>query len=220
MKHTMKHTMKTTIALGLAAACLAPLIARAAEDKPAAPTEVTANPTFDLKFPGGGLTSLLDMIERQSGQKPNVVCAADVARLPLPPLDLRAVKMENIFEALRVVTGDSGPLVFGRMGNIYAIERRSAITASRVYYVGHLLKKFKVQDITTAIQYAWKMNSPSVQPQLKYHEETQLLIVMADGMQQATIKNVLDELRHALEPAVEGPGDSNSKPMPISPARQ
>jgi hypothetical protein len=217
---SMKKMMKTTIAVCLAAACLAPLKARAAEDNPAVPTAVSVNPVFDLKFPGGTLTSLLGMIERQSGQKPNVVCAADVAGLALPSLDLRSVKMENLFEALRVVMGDNEPLVFGRMGNIYAIERRPVATASRVYYVGHLLKKFKVQDITTAIQFAWKINSPSVQPQLKYHEETQLLIVMADGVQQATVKNVLEELRHALEPAVEGPDNSNSKPVPVPSDRQ
>jgi hypothetical protein len=216
MKHTMKHLMKTTVAICLAAACLSPLKSTAAENKPAAPTAVSDNAAFDLKFPGGTLTSLLGMIERQSGQKPNVVCAADVAGLALPPLDLRSVKMENIFEALRVVMGDDEPLVFGRMGNIYAIERRPVATASRVYYVGHLLKKFKVQDITTAIQYAWKMSDSRVTPQLKFHEETQLLIVKADGMQQGTIKNVLQELALALEPApAGGPADSNSKPTPV-----
>ena len=214
---SMKKMMKTMIAVCLAVACLAPLKSRAAEDKPAAPTNaVSASPAFDLKFPGGTLTSLLGMIERQSGQKPNVVCAADVGGLALPPLDLRSVKMENVFEALRVVVGDDEPLVFGRMGNIYAIERRPAATASRVYYVGNLLKKFKVQDITTAIQFAWKMSDSRVTPQLKFHEETQLLIVKADGMQLATIKNVLQELALALEPAPSGgPADSNSKPTPV-----
>jgi len=159
------------------------------------------------------------MIEQRSGQKPNVVCATDVSNLSIPPLDLRAVQTENVFTALRAVA-DQEPLVFGKMGNIYALERRPVITASRVYYVGHLLKKFKVQDITTAIQTAWEMSGSSAKPELKYHEETQLLIVRADGMQQGTIKNVLEELRHALEPVVEASGDSNSKPVPVSSARQ
>ena len=59
---------------------------------------------------------------------------------------------------------------------------------------------------------AWEMSGSPAKPELKYHEETQLLIVRADGVQQATIKNVLEELGLALKPATEGSGDSHSNP--------
>jgi hypothetical protein len=211
--------MRTTITLCMLAACLSPLISGASEETPAARPEASASATFNLKFPGGTIKSLLDLIERQSGQKPNVVCATDVADTPLPALDLRSVRTESVLEVLRVVVGDREPLVCSRMGNIYALERRSIPTANRVYYVGNLLKKFKVQDITTAIQTAWEMGGSAVKPQLKYHEETQLLIVLADGQQQATIKNVLEELRPALEPAAGEPGAATAKPASAPSAR-
>jgi hypothetical protein len=207
-------SMKKTMTVCLLAVVLSPVISGAAEVAPAGAAAEPAKATFNLKFPGGTLGSLLGLLEEQSGRKPNVLCAADVTELSIPPLDLLSVQTENVLAALREVLADREPLVLGRMGNIYTLERRPIATASRVYYVGHLLKRFKVQDITTAIQTAWEMSGSPVKPELKYHQETRLLIVRADGVQQATIKNVLEELGLALKPAMQGSSDSEPKSGP------
>ena len=69
---------------------------------------------------------------------------------------------------------------------------------TRVFFVGNLLKKFKIEDVTTALETVWQMSSKA-KADLKYHQDTQLLIVRADRAQLDMTTAVLTQLREALD---------------------
>ncbi|MEO8427529.1 MAG: hypothetical protein ABI651_10500 [Verrucomicrobiota bacterium] len=55
----------------------------------------------------------------------------------------------------------------------------------------HHLSKFKVEDITTAIQTTWQLDGKGSKAELKYHQDTQLLIALANKPQLETVTEVL-----------------------------
>ncbi len=58
----------------------------------------------------------------------------------------------------------------------------------------YLDRGFSLDDITTAIQTAWKMAGLANPPELKYHKETKLLIAYGEPSQLQTIDQVLQAL--------------------------
>jgi hypothetical protein len=60
------------------------------------------------------------------------------------------------------------------------------------------LSKFKVEDITTAIQTTWQLAGKDSKAELKYHQDTQLLIALANKTQLETVTEVLRELQRAF----------------------
>jgi hypothetical protein len=69
-----------------------------------------------------------------------------------------------------------------------------------VFYVGHLLKKFKIDDITTAVKTTWQLGGKDAKTELKYHQDTQLLITLGSPEQLSTAAEVLAQLKLALDP--------------------
>jgi hypothetical protein len=53
---------------------------------------------------------------------------------------------------------------------------------------------YKVEDITTAIETAWKMLGIAPQPDIKYHKDTKLLIAVGAGYQLGMIDDALNQL--------------------------
>jgi len=72
----------------------------------------------------------------------------------------------------------------------------------RFYQLGSYLQEIqekttlKVEDITTAIQTGWRMMKVEPMPELNFHKETQLLIVVGEQEHLAVIDDVLMALSH------------------------
>jgi len=104
--------------------------------------------------------------------------------------------------------------------NVWILQSGSERRSSQVFYVGHLLTKFKVEDITTAIQTTWQLAGKGSKAELKYHQDTQLLIALANKPQLETATEILQELQRALVPAgraaerIETDKASQERPKP------
>jgi len=166
--------------------------------------EVVADPfgakaeTFDLTFPGGSPAKLVEAIEKASGQKLNVLLPTNLSSSVIPRMELRSVNATIVFNSLNVVLTQDENVRWLPVNNVWILQSGSDRRSSQVFYVGHLLSKFKVEDITTAIQTTWKLAGKDSKAELKYHQDTQLLIALANKPQLETVSEVLRELQRAF----------------------
>lgn len=78
-------------------------------------------------------------------------------------------------------------------------EKDANPSVCRFYQLEDFLKdKYKVEDITTAIQTGWKLAGVKDTPTLKFHPETGLLIAVGRLSHLKTIDSVLEQLRLTL----------------------
>jgi hypothetical protein len=91
----------------------------------------------------------------------------------------------------------------------FFLERPSGLQSAKTckyYQLGAFLTQYKIEDITTAIKTGWDMlgvKGESV-PQLKFHQDTKLLVAVGDPAKLFLIDDVLNELRKAPAPAPTG----------------
>src|SRR5439155_1586303 len=131
----------------------------------------------------------------------------------IPPMELRSVSVESVFDSLNVIWRSSmNSMLWLRTssgGNIWVLARATDNRRTQAFYVGHLLKKFKIDDITTAVQTTWQLGGKEAKAELKYHQETQLLIALGNPEQLGTAAEVLAQLRLAIEPVQLSPEKTN-----------
>ena len=169
---------------------------------------------FDLRFPGGSLMELLEAIERQGGEKVNLVAPPDfkekASRFAVAPMDLRDVAVDDLLTALNLTQRQpAGPIFEFRYANpvwMATVLTRPDSRQSRVFYVGNLLAAFKIEDITTAIKTVWELKEADPKPELKYHQDTKLLIVFAKPEQIEDVSNIVRELKEAVTPSIGSSG--------------
>ena len=94
----------------------------------------------------------------------------------------------------------------------------SKLKLCRYYQLGPYLTGRKVEDITTAVQTGWKMLGETNLPELKFHQETAMLIAVGEENQLKLIDNVLEQLRIDSVPRVLTDFTS-PKPATNSPGR-
>jgi hypothetical protein len=202
--------------LFLMALAAAPAFAQEKSPPFPAPSALTR---FDLDFPGGTPGELIAAIQNATGRPLNAIVPVDRATLKMPPLKMKGVNVEDLFRALMETSTPPGG--YARFGfNTIGVPTDSSIwylffsgpppmpKSSGVYLLAPYLNQgLTVDDITTAIQTAWKMLGNTTPPQLSFHKETKLLIAVGEPSQLGTIDQVLDALQ-APKPAVV------SKPEP------
>jgi hypothetical protein len=164
----------------------------------AEPKKEDSAPSFDLTFPGGTPQNLVIAIEEASGSKLNVLISAELADVKLPPMELRSVSAKSVFDSLSILSPDLMRWIPN--GNVWVLSRRPDSRKTQAFYVGHLLKKFKIDDITTAVQTTWQLGGKDAKAELKYHQDTQLLIALGYPEQLSTAAEVLAQLKLAIEP--------------------
>ncbi len=154
----------------------------------------SAKQILNIDFPGGVLTDLLDTVEEQNDLTLNVIVSLELREQEIPSLKLRNVHLEELMPALenlgkfRVVSG--GPNIFTviplpkpRRPSPPPSQRstrdRPAVTIHdiRSLIVKNNTRHFLVDDIVTAVHVGWDMMPDKGAPSLKFHEETNLLIV-------------------------------------------
>ncbi len=203
--------MKTTIPITVLALGLAGLSLLGAEAPASAMPSPSPNPnpvvffgetpppkpTFDLAFGGGAIELLVETIEKASGRPLNILVPANQP-VRIPPFRLKGVDEDTLFAALSALRLDDGNVRLTRAGAAWVIQVAPDNRLCSTFYVGHLLKKFKVEDISTAIRTTWEMGRERG-GELKFHPETGLLFVLADRGQIATVTSVLSEIRRGVE---------------------
>jgi hypothetical protein len=158
--------------------------------------------TFDLSFPGGTVAEFVAQTEKaferstSLGDKPNLIIPAGATSLKVPKLELRSVDIRTLLNAVSTLLGRD--YVWQPAGGTtWVLYSRPDNRNTQAFFVGHLLQKFKIEDVTTAIETVWQMDAGK-KGELKYHQDTQLLIIRADKAQLEMATNVLTQLRDAL----------------------
>ena len=159
-------------------------------------------PVFDISFPGGTLEEFTLHVEKTfaaaaRGPKPNLIVPAEARKVLMPKLELRSVDMKILISATTMLLQPEHMWQPAGGNSTWVLITRADVRKTQAYYIGHLLKKFKVADITTALDTVWQMGS-TAKTELKYHEDTQMLIVRADRSQIEMAENVLTQLRDSL----------------------
>jgi len=167
---------------------------------------------FDLDFPGGSPGELVAAIQKAMGRPLNVVVPAERADLKMPPLKLKGVNVAELFQALEEASRvnqqsfpgpathygfrTQGPPADSSIWYFYFDGPPPSQKFSGVYLLTPYLDQgLTVDDITTAIQTAWKMLGYTATPQLSFHKETKLLIAVGELNQLGTIREVLSALQ-------------------------
>ncbi len=182
------------------------------------PTKDT--PVFDLSFPGGTVAEFVTQLEKaigqnvRAGQKPNFIVPTESSGITLPKLELRSVDVNTLMTAVTTLLQDQNHVFWQRAGgSTWVLYKRPDLRGTRAFYVGHLLKKFKIEDITTAIETVLQMGRAR-EIDIKYHKDTGLLIVRASSAQLESTLEVLNQLRDALVLDTPGEPSPNTSKKP------
>jgi hypothetical protein len=171
---------------------------------------------FNLSFPGGTPKEFVEAVNlaaAKSIREPrpiNLLVPRDLTDVKVPPMELRAVTTATLFQSLTLLSrsGPDGLEWRSSSENVWVLGRRPDDRKTQAFYVGNLLQKFKIEDITTAVEATWKLGTrnPEAAPELKYHKDTQLLIARAYQSQLTTMSEVISQLRLGIEqPALPDP---------------
>ena len=200
-----KKLMKIILSLCLFLSFLAASVQAADKDHETDASRTARPPLFDLNFRGGTPDELAAAIGAASGKKPNLLLSPGAEKVTLPGLQLRSVTTAQVFNALNLIIRTERDVVFTSTASsevggetiwtmLYATRPGKAC---KVFYVGDLLQKYKIEDVTTAIQSVWKMQG--AEGELKFHQDTQLLIACAAHPPQL---NIISEILAELSPGI------------------
>lgn len=212
-----------SVRLPLAALALA--VGGPAFAQPASSATVQTTPAprtltkFNLDFPGGTPGELVAAIEKASGRPLNAIIPPGDTDRRLPPLKMNSVDAAQLFGALGEATNRMA-YANGMLGPSQCGFRTQGLpTDDSIWYFWvnqpptrpkvsqfFLLKPYlahglTVDDITTAIETAWKMEGAPQRPQMSYHKETSLLIVVGDEPQLVVVRRALRALSGEDAPA-------------------
>jgi hypothetical protein len=201
-----KGIMKTWI-FGLVLAAAVAGASLRAQTGGALPGPGGERPWFNLDFKGGTPQELVEEM-REAFKKTmveppaiNVVVPDNVASREVPAIQLRKVDAGTVFEMLNGIWRSEG-LQWVRAGeNVWVLHGVPDRRKTRAFYVGDLLKKFKINDVTTAVKTTWEFGGAgkALKPDLKYHQETNMLIALAEAPDLDTVTEVLAQLRMAVD---------------------
>jgi hypothetical protein len=173
---------------------------------------------IDLNFRGGSIGTFIRYVREAAGGQANVVVSQEAAALPLDPFELHRVDFhtavrlldgmkidtEEGLVALNVdYTSTGGENTLG----VYTItcRRQGAhpgprVQGNLVLTVADLLAEgagLSAEDILTAIQTALELISDEA-AQIRFHEETGLIITRGTNEQVSTITQVVEQLRESV----------------------
>lgn len=205
-----------------------------------APTAPVANLTrFDLEFGGGTPAALVAAIEKSSRRPLNAIIPVEYADWKLPPLKMKNVDAAQLFRALAEASPtvqDRGGMVAPVRFGFRTVESRPLDDASIWFFfvdgpfttgafnvtgptqqtrfwllTPYLQSGLSVDDITTAIQTAWKMRGGTERTSLSFHQETKLLIAVGYPVGLETVDLAL---RALLPPTRTAPPAAGTAPEP------
>jgi len=200
-----------------------PARAAGGEAPPAAPEPAMSSAMVipSIKFGGGSADDLVHSLKNNLPTAPNIMVAEKTAGTTIPPFELQNVTLADLFQALNnlsedksaqwQLSGSSEPIwvlnsvANGQFGGFPVGPAVDPLTGRplsdkesnrncQVLPVGKYLIKYKIEDITTAVKTAWSMTGQENGAQLKYHKDTELLIVVGSVEQNSIVNQVLNSL--------------------------
>jgi hypothetical protein len=173
----------------------------------------------NVRFNGGSVELFVDLL-RQAGReaKPplpplNVIVPDEMRNDFVPQFELHNVTYADVLMALSSLrTPNQKKSIWRGTGNgkgpnelvwVLTSERSDDGSnvpkqTSQVFQLQRYLSKYKVEDITTAVQTTWEMLGKEKGAQLKYHKDTSLLIGAGTPEQLAVISQVLNSLAEGV----------------------
>jgi len=170
-------------------------------------------PRFDLNFRGGRLDQYIEAI-REAQPDASIVLLPSTHRIFIPPINLRSVTVEAALRALGTQhSTDQGQIreievqssrVEGSEQRVYSVKvlRQPVEYQTAVWSIAELLELgMSRNDVASAIQTAQEIAFMSIgddlQPMVRFHEETKLLIVRASVESLEVFEEILREMRRS-----------------------
>lgn len=166
-----------------------------------------------LDFKGGSPKALAQAISKSMNTHLNVLVTEENNSVIIPPIKVEHAALNDFFEALKrssmttVSTNGSlyetwygfEPEGSGEHAVWYFRVNRPRIAESpnvcRYYQLEPYLKKLPVESILSAINTGFEMLNITNPPQMKFHPETKLLIVVGRSEYQKVVESALDQLQ-------------------------
>ncbi|MCB9841143.1 MAG: hypothetical protein H6809_05805 [Phycisphaeraceae bacterium] len=180
----------------------------------------------DLDFPGGTLGEYLDAVSRTC--RANIVAGPEVRALRMPPLQLRGVTpystirlVESLFPdpsvarvSIDQISPDSEESPAEGSTSIFVVrvdqaQRRAGGTVvNDVFSIGDVLRpaneeptEAQVKQIFEMIESAMSLSPGSGEPELAYHDQTQMLVFKGSPEQREMVQAVLARYVQTWRPA-------------------
>ena len=203
---TMSLT-RTTRAVAGALLCISLLTAGAAGSPPADAILI------DLEYPGGPATDYIKALLRSAGEI-NIVVPAEASEVLMPPVSLKRV---TAAAALDLLDGRSTkrpgrevrlsvselPLYDTEERRTYKIEAEvwgnPASAHASVWTIAGLLdNEVSSKAVLSAVEITLEIVGSTTPMDVRFHEDTGLLIASGDGAQLEAIEQVLDRLQESI----------------------
>ncbi len=173
------------------------------------------NPLIDVRFSGGTATQFIEAIRKAAGDI-NVLVAIDAAKVKMPPVTLSNV---SVAAALNLLDGKEQRtpnqivrVKVDMMPRHSPLERetfqirvdvrrdRERVPGAYVWSVLSLLDHdISSQALLSAVEMALDVIDSDTTLDVRFHEDTGLLIAMGDLGQMETIDGVLEQLRNGVD---------------------
>jgi len=192
------------------AAMVLPFGMLSAQEKPPAPApqeQSAPEPRIDIDFPGGTMVEFGRYLQEALGKPPSLILSQEAEQVELPPIRLHAVTVREAMMGIERLQ-QLGPFSLsiqdskGGVVTVRAERLKYLWPITSVFDVGRTFSgDIKVDDVVTAIQTVWSMQSDEQRqkPELRYHPETRLLIVKGMPNDIAVAREVVNELAAARE---------------------
>jgi hypothetical protein len=198
-----------------ALAALASLAAAGGGDGQPKPPPAVA--VIDLSFPGGTVIDYVSALRKAAGEA-NIVVDPEAIRVAMPAVALRHVSVPAALEVLKGRSFNDGLsfvqldvahapsfspeerptyLVQARSGGVPRVAARP--TQTMVWTVARLLgEDLTSRKLLSAVETAVEVAGPEPRPDVRFHEESGLLIARGDDAQIDAIAAVIEQLNTAL----------------------
>jgi hypothetical protein len=189
-----------------------------------------ANPLIDVRFPGGTATKYIEAIRDAAGDI-NVLIAKDVVKIQMPPVTLSKV---SVAAALNLLDGkeqrNPNQIVRVKVNmmprhspneretfqvRVDVRRDRERVPGAYVWSVSSLLDHdISSQALLSAVEMALDVIDSDTQLDVRFHEDTGLLIAMGDLGQMETIDGVLDQLQTGVDNRLAEAAQSEAAGIP------
>lgn len=178
-------------------------------------------PRFDLNFPGGTSEELIEAISRASGKPVNAIIPDNGRSMQIPAFKVHGVTEFELLTSLHernVIWVWNGSNYDGRnLGYswepVSSSQKENLIWRMRIEYlpeippiinvipvnISEYLSHYSIEDISTAISLVWNTAEDiQAKPDIKFHPETQLLIIRGTDSQLQRAREVLKLLKEEM----------------------
>jgi hypothetical protein len=207
------------ILLNVAAFLVSTAAAQHAEQAPAKSTP-SPQPTINLQFPGGTLDEYLKALQTAAGKINLIVEAPEAQAIRVPSVQLESVTVRAALGLLtglhKLADGTNVQVTLEEFGEIKGDDRVIPVLRLRtqpwgiqlgsppevrVWNIGDLLAdKKKPEGVLTAVETAVGLLDSDHRPaQIRYHEDTTLLVVSGNSEQLNAIDRVVGGIREGVK---------------------